>query len=443
MAGNTQSAMAGDAYKTAAAIKKNPNERTKAQKIKENTTKSNKLKDSISYIKNYEIALAQANIKSAEKVINEKQKEINAYVTLHGSESGYPSAEDTSIINTKKSLIAIEKKEINLNNKKITDFNNKLKVLQKQYSELNPLFFPSAGLGGNAPTSIKNGSYLKGSGDGEKKAFSKDYKYNAPMVNAAYFGVQSFQDNILGNNRVDPGAYTDARNAWSGVTGGRGTIQMDKKLLQASNNQLSTQNDTLDLQKYGFKFLYNPTTVSMAWGLMNYMDPPFEASGADVFSVVSAGLMTSTVEFELILNRIEDFSYLNENGLSSQNPYSVTVPNDDLKAIYRQGTMYDMEYLLKTLNGPSSVYTSELNGLTSDRAWLRPTIVELHLGSAMRYRVRIADLSINHIMFDSRMVPILSSVRIKCSRFNDGPTAMPSNAIVGSHKPYADKRIQN
>ena len=255
--------------------------------------------------------------------------------------------------------------------------------------------------------------------------------YNAPMVNAAYFGSQSFQDNILGNNRVDPGAYTDARNAWSGVTGGRGTIQMDKKLIQTMEPELSSKGDDLDLQKYGFKFLYNPTTVSMAWGLMNYMDPPYEAAGKDAFAPVSAGLMTSTVDFELILNRIEDFNHLNENGLDGFNPYAVTVPSGDLKSIYRKGTMYDMEYLLKTLNGPSAQFKSELNGVTSDRAWLRPTIVELHLGNAMRYRVRIANLSINHIMFNSRMVPILSSVKITCSRFNDGPTAMPAGAGSG------------
>lgn len=328
---------------------------------------------------------------------------------------------------------------------RITTAEAQIKQIKKQISDLNPvssLFFPGskkqvAVATKGAPTSIKNGQYLNG--DGKKKAFSKDYMYNAPMVNAAYFGSQSFQDNIIGNNRVDPGAYTDARNAWSGVTGGRGTIQMDKKLIQTMEPQLSSKGDDLDLQKYGFKFLYNPTTVSMAWGLMNYMDPPYEAAGKDAFAPVSAGLMTSTVDFELILNRIEDFNHLNENGLDGFNPYAITVPNGDLKSIYRKGTMYDMEYLLKTLNGPSAQFKSELNGVTSDRAWLRPTIVELHLGNAMRYRVRIANLSINHIMFNSRMVPILSSVKITCSRFNDGPTAMPAG--VGPQSPGANLTI--
>jgi len=443
---NGQNTMAAQLAAANSAIAKAANARTKAQKKAQDTAKTKQLNDSISAIQSYQLAPAIAAVKEAEKQVNTYQSALDAYKRAHYLEVGFPSGADTAAINAINSYLAPAKAALAVQKTKVNDFNSTIVKLKKQLTDLNPLLFPTLKPNGpvatkGAPTSIKNGTYLNG--DGKKKAFSKDYMYNAPMVKAAYFGSQSFQDNILGNNRVDPGAYSDARNAWSGVTGGRGTIQMDKKVIQTMEPQLSGQSDKLDLQKYGFKFLYNPTTVSMAWGLMNYMDPPYEAAGKDAFAPVSAGLMTSTVDFELILNRIEDFNHLNENGLDGFNPYAVIVPSDDLKSIYRKGTMYDMEYLLKTLNGPSAQFTSELNGETSDRSWLRPTIVELHLGNAMRYRVRIANLSINHIMFNSRMVPILSSVKITCSRFNDGPTAMPSNAIVGSHKPYADKRIQN
>jgi hypothetical protein len=39
----------------------------------------------------------------------------------------------------------------------------------------------------------------------------------------------------------------------------------------------------------------------------------------------------------------------------------------------------------------------------------------------MRYRIRINEVSINHAIFNNRMVPILSTVRFVCGRFNDGP----------------------
>lgn len=427
---NAQGVMAAQVAAAKAGIAKAANARAAAKKQAEDTAKTKKLNDSISRIQSSEIDVAQFYIKSAEKTINEKQKELTAYVTAHESEVGYPSdgfeGSDTDIIENKQLAIVNANNAILENIKKIKDSNDKIAVIKKQIYALHTIINGTIATTGS-PGAINNGTNgtLKG-----KKSFSKYYTYNAPMVKSAYFGSGSFQDNILGNNRVDKGAYTDARDAWKGVKGGRGTIQMDDKLIQASDKQLNTQSDNLDTTKYGFKFLYNPTTVSMAWGLMNYMDPPYEASGADVFTVVSAGLMTSTVDFELILNRIEDFNYLNENGLSGISPYGVDVPLQDQRDIYRKGTMYDMEYLLKTLNGPSAPFKSALNDWTSDRSWLRPTIVELHLGSALRYRVRIANLSINHIMFNSRMVPILSSVKITCSRFNDGPTAMNTSGKV-------------
>ena len=437
---NGQNTMAAQVSAANAKIANAANARAKAQKKAQDTAKTKQLNDSISAIQSYQLAPAITAVKEAEKQVNTYQSALDAYKRAHYLEVGFPSGADTAAINAINSYLAPAKAALAVQKTKVNDFNSTIVKLKKQLTDLNPS--PTSNTTtitttSNAPSSIKNGTYLNG--DGKKKAFSKDYKYNAPMVKEAYFGAITLQGNVLGGNRVDQGAYADARQAWEGVNGGRGTIQMDKKVLQTMEPQLNTQSEKLDLQKYGFKFLYNPTTVSMAWGLMNYMDPPYEAAGKDAFAPVSAGLMTSTVDFELILNRIEDLNYLNEGGLSGVNPYTVTVPDGDLKSIYRKGTMYDMEYLMKTLNGPSATFKSDLNGTTSDRSWLRPTIVELHLGSAMRYRVRIANLSINHIMFNSRMVPILSSVKITCSRFNDGPSAMPTSSVVtGTQHPGAN-----
>lgn len=49
--------------------------------------------------------------------------------------------------------------------------------------------------------------------------------------------------------------------------------------------------------------------------------------------------------------------------------------------------------------------------------FIRPTILELHLGNRLRYPVRVNDLSIEHKIFDPRMVPIFSIVRISFGRF--------------------------
>jgi len=257
--------------------------------------------------------------------------------------------------------------------------------------------------------------------------FSAEYKYNAPLVSGAYLGAGISADSLGGTSStkgfpINAPVFSDAYNAWRGVSGGRGTIQMDRKYVNqiAQSQSKATK---LDPQMYGFKFLYNPTTVSMAWGVQQMMDPPFVASGEDVFNPISAGLISSTIVFEVLLNRIADFNHLQSDGsLIGAYPYGqFDVPSSERKQIYDRGTMYDLEYFFKTINGPHGTFTSAYNGLTADAGWLRPSSLELHLGAGMRYRIRINDVAINHAIFNERMVPILSTVRFTCGRYNDGP----------------------
>ena len=285
--------------------------------------------------------------------------------------------------------------------------------------------------------------------------------YNAPLVSKTYF--RGIQTEILNGNYVDSGNYTDAMNAWTidpntgQPMGGRGTIQMDRQTNTAAvvaQAQKDTKfSGTYDPTPYGFKFLYNPQTVSMSWGAIAKTDPVYQASGQDPFVAGTSNLVNSFIEFSILLNRIEDFNYINENGLISpgittpasgyvntttlqgikqastiaKSPYpqfnSKGDPNDEFKEIYQKGTMYDLEYLFKTMHGQGAyaAYKSVLmGGVTSDPGWLPVRPIELHLGNKLRYRVRISNLSVNHTIFNSRMVPILSTVNITCARYWDG-----------------------
>ena len=212
---------------------------------------------------------------------------------------------------------------------------------------------------------------------------------------------------------------------------------MDRRFLSSFSSE-ALQAKNFDLNKYGFKFLYNPQTVSMSWGLLQNMDPYYEATGMDKFQVVATGLLASTVSFELLLNRIKDFDYVGEGGKllsgfnsqpvpgvipggSANYPYPERVEPEELAMIYKKGTMYDLEYLLRVINGPNADFKSDLSGImTADRAWLKPAIMELHLGDAMRYRVRITEFAVNHVIFNPKMVPILSTVKLSFNRFADG-----------------------
>ena len=365
----------------------------------------------------------------------------NDYVTAHKNDPGYPTPTNTAALSLLSQPVDYNFGLINGYKKRIDDANKELANIQTQINKIRKVYTSNPNVQGKG----SKGSTNSGAPQGQKIQFSKDHKYNAPMVSEAYFGTQSFTNTVLDGKFVDQGKYGDAREAWKGVTGGRGTIQMDQRFLSTfTTNSFDKAKVKFDLQKYGFKFLYNPTTVSMAWGLMSSMDPFYEAQQMDKFQVVASSLMSSTVSFQLMLNRIKDFDYIDSTGLRSgaipqyvntstlagiqaastlkNNPYPETVPNEDLAEIYNKGTMYDLEYLFKTINGPDGTFVSDLNGTTADRGWMRPTIVELHLGNSMRYRVRVSEFAVNHLMFNNRMVPLLSTVTLTCSRFVDGPT---------------------
>ena len=264
------------------------------------------------------------------------------------------------------------------------------------------------------------------------------YTYNAPMVRSAYFKNEGPQSETTFRGISDAGNYTDAKNMYTPIkydplTGAvlesapaaKGTIQMYRNRYDLTRYYQTKENTDLDSTMYGFKFLYNPTEVSMGWGIAEGVNPDVIQSGADGYIVpIGAGLNQSTVDFTLLLNRIGDMAYLDSNGriTGAEDPYPGNFNKlEDLKMIYKKGTMYDLEYLFRTINGPNASYQSSLNDKTADRGFLLGAQVELHLGDGLRYLVRIGSLSINHTVFNDRMVPILSNVQISCHRFYDPP----------------------
>lgn len=98
---------------------------------------------------------------------------------------------------------------------------------------------------------------------------------------------------------------------------------------------------------------------------------------------------------------------------------------EDRKTIVEKGTMYDLEYLFRTLHGYAfyTNFKSTLMGKTNDPGWLPVRPVELHLGNKLRYRVRVSGLEVVHKIFSEKMIPILSVVTITCNRYWDGPPA--------------------
>jgi hypothetical protein len=281
--------------------------------------------------------------------------------------------------------------------------------------------------------------------DASKKAkspFSKGIVYNAPAVKEAYFysgtsffneadpewhgrgATDKFDSSIWSGNT--PVKVNSAIDLWTKGQSGKGIIQTWTPPGGTSgfikDGNWSTLSTGASIQRYGFQFLYNPTTISMSYGGVLDVDPSLQSSGKEEFLASNPTVFQSTIGIEVIINRMYDMKYLAANGLKSgqaSDYYSGNVPNKKtLQAIYEKGTMYDVEFLLQTMF-PYEPLKSQLRGKTSDVGYLGAMPVELHLGNKLRYVAQINGINVNHVIFDNRMVPIFTTISISTNRIPD------------------------
>lgn len=399
-----------------------------------------------------QIGKARLTLKIAQKKASLKQAEIVAYKKAQNPKlapegPGTPNATQTQAL--KKLELekqAFRNQAIALNSN-ITTLTNLIKTYKTELTEIYTT--PTATPASPPPVIIT-------SADADKLT----YEYNAPMLKSAYlnpFGPQG--DSVIDRKLIGApiNDFTNARLAWKGVTPARGTIQMSKIFAANAWKGKPPKGTTKNETPYGFRFLYNPTDVSMAWGIVDAFSPEYAQSGANGMSGVAVGLMKGTIAFTLLLNRISDMNVLDAKGLRATvdtslipegldpaqrnqfydnlykqvNPYPTTVSIEDQRNIWKRGTMYDIEYLFRAMGGYYADYKSGLNGITADRGWLQPIPMELHLGTGLRYLVRVSSLDLKHMLFNERMVPTLTTVNVVCTRYYDSPDAFKDPNSVG------------
>lgn len=252
-------------------------------------------------------------------------------------------------------------------------------------------------------------------------------QYNVPSVVDAYYSTRaSFLTSAeFSSNR--PGVVASANELWSGAKSSKGMIvsyippanTIDYQGSNAPASSVSTYGTN-----YGFQFMYNPATVSMDYSGMPNVDQGFEISGQDKFVMYGTNITQSTISFQLLLNRMFDMKYYDTNGKlkpGSQKAYAGKTPSAAAQQqIFTMGTMYDVEYLLRTLLG----YTLKSylrNNQTADMGYLGARPVELHLGKALRYLGTVTTLKIEHVIFNEQMVPLFTNVSVGFARLPDYP----------------------
>ena len=254
---------------------------------------------------------------------------------------------------------------------------------------------------------------------------SSALEYNVPSVVDAYYSTRASFLTAAGFSNNRPGSVASANELWSGAKSSKGMIVAYVPPAGGNAYQAGTTSQasvgTSGVQ-YGFQFMYNPATVSMAYSGLPNVDQGFEISGMDKFLLYGTNVTQSTISFQILINRMFDMKYYDSKGKLKSNgakAYAGKTPSAAAqKQIFNMGTMYDVEYLLRTLLG----YTLKSylrNNQTADMGYLGARPVELHLGKSLRYLGTVTSLGIEHVIFNEQMVPLFTNVQIGFSRLPD------------------------
>lgn len=194
---------------------------------------------------------------------------------------------------------------------------------------------------------------------------------------------------------------------------------------------------TLNLEdrEYGFQFLWNPNqiTVNVA---RNMEITPSAADSLRVVTGVFPGQETFTLN--IMLDRTNDFACIAHNkraALPNWNAYAGYYTNQypsakkqdfykELEKLMKQGTMYDLEYLFRSINGSGfggKEYANLLGRTTANIGYLQPTLLGIELGptiDSLSYVGWISNLQMNHTHFTENMIPLRTEVTISVECFS-------------------------
>lgn len=181
-------------------------------------------------------------------------------------------------------------------------------------------------------------------------------------------------------------------------------------------------------REYGFQFLWNPENIQTS--VSRNMD--ITPSAKDVYrSVGGAYPGQETLNLSITLDRTNDFAYAKSTGTASASYYTTGFPlaykqnfNQQIKDLLAQGTMADLEYLFKAINGSGTgdmQWTTVLGKKTANVGYLQPTLLGIVLGpdvhNNLSYVGWISNISINHTAFTETMIPLRTQVSISIECF--------------------------
>ena len=197
--------------------------------------------------------------------------------------------------------------------------------------------------------------------------------------------------------------------------------------------------------KWGFQFLWNPTQIGSSVQ-RNANLVPQAMDGFAGRAPLFPG--TEALSFVAIINRVNDFACFKANpgqAPSHADMYSTSAgaPQNTYALItdlMSKGTMADIEYIFKMINGDGrngATWTNVLGRKTADINFLAPTPIAVQFGpnaDSLSYVGWVESVSISHQMFTEDMIPIHSEVTVNMSIYSQSSlSSSVSSSIKTPH----------
>ena len=268
------------------------------------------------------------------------------------------------------------------------------------------------------------------------------HKWSLP-INPALVNAAHFENNKITAPATVPDRYRRGRIWWKATPD---IAVIDRNYTTAVTNSGSVG------REFGFQFLWNPESFGTQVSVQLDATPSVQ----DRFLGVSGAFpATETISFTIRLDRTNDFAcaattladitatarrdrrladviteadvenlkqFYAPNGvfpmeINWNNGGRAAGMSAKLVDLFQRGTLADIEYLYKAINGAgpgTSTNSRWLNGRgiqTADIGWLMPTLLHVDIGP-LSYDGYVTALQVTHTSFTPSMVPIRSEVSI-------------------------------
>lgn len=176
--------------------------------------------------------------------------------------------------------------------------------------------------------------------------------------------------------------------------------------------------------KWGFQFMWNPTEIATSVNINMDVTP----SAADRFRAMTGVFPgQESITINVMLDRTNDFACAKGSSITNADNYAKYYLNrypmegkqsfsEQFDALMRLGTMADLEYLYRTVNGTGfsgSQWTNMLGKQTADIGFIQPSLIALQLGpnkDSLSYVGWLNSISVNHSSFTETMIPLRTTV---------------------------------